>query len=94
MKYTYRKKQTEMENCRQLISAVSDGLSHYKLNLGNWVKSFTVGLVLKSMFTTTLNILLEHLKMGLKLITQVNYFQNIFKILINIINLYKPKMWF
>jgi len=43
----------------QKISAVADGLLHYKFNLGKWVKNFNVTRALKRLFTPVLNILLK-----------------------------------
>jgi hypothetical protein len=73
----------EMENCREIISAVADGLLHYKLNLGMWLNSCVVSRALKRLFTPALNILLKCFEMEIvvRLITQVNYFSNIYKIL-------------
>jgi hypothetical protein len=39
-----------------------------------------------------LNILLKLLETRVRLITHVNYFNNIYKILVNVMNLQKPKM--
>jgi len=75
-----------MENLRQLMSVVADGLLHYKLNLDKWVKDFNVARALKRLFTPALNIPLKRLESRGRLITRVDYFNNIYKILINIIN--------
>jgi len=48
-----------MEIRRLLISAVADGLMHYSLNLGMWVKSFNAARTLKRLFTPPLDILLK-----------------------------------
>jgi hypothetical protein len=43
----------------QKISAVADGLLHYKFNLVKWVKDLNVARALKRLFTPVLNILLK-----------------------------------
>jgi hypothetical protein len=69
-----------MENYRQLISVVADGLLRYKPNLDKWTKDIDAVSALKK-----LNIVLKWVEIGERLITQVNYFNNIYKILLNII---------
>jgi hypothetical protein len=48
-----------MKNCRQLISAVADGLLLYKLNLRKWVRNLNVSHALRWFFTPALKILLK-----------------------------------
>jgi hypothetical protein len=62
-----------MRNCRQLISAVVDGL-----NLKKWLSGLNLSRALRRLFSPALKILLKFLGMELLLITQVNHFNNVY----------------
>jgi len=58
----------------------------YERNLSKWLEYFSVSRSLKRLFTPPLNIILKLLEIGMKLFTHVNYFINIYDILISSIN--------
>jgi hypothetical protein len=56
----------------------ADGLLHYELSIVTWVKRLQCGPRCEKLYTPALYIFLKLLKMEARLITKVNYFENLY----------------